>query len=68
MDTYSLKELCRESGGKNVICQFLSPSITISLAEVEEKRGYMVIEDKGVRRERERGTGACPSIHFQQVA
>lgn len=49
MDTYSLKELCRESGGKNVICQFLSPSITISLAEVEEKRGYMVIEDKGVR-------------------
>lgn len=48
MDTYSLMELCRESGGKNLICQLLSPSITISLAEVEEKRSYIVIVDKGV--------------------
>lgn len=44
-----MMELCKESGGKNVICQLLSPSITISLAEVEETRSYVVIVDKGVR-------------------
>lgn len=49
METYSLMELCKQSGGKNVICHLLSPIITISLAKVEEKRSYMVIVDNGVR-------------------
>lgn len=49
MDTYKLIELYKQSGGKNVIYHLLSPSITVSLAEIEENRSYMVIVDNGVR-------------------
>ena len=49
MNTYTLIELCKQSRKKNVICHLLAPSITISLDEVEERRSYMVVIDKGVR-------------------
>ena len=49
METYTLMELCKQSGTKNVICHLMAPSIKISLDEVDEKRSYMVITDNGVR-------------------
>ena len=49
MNTYTLMELCKQSGKKNIICHLMAPSITISLDEVEERRSYMVVIDKGLR-------------------
>ena len=49
MGTYTLMELCKQSGSGNVICHLMAPSKLISLDEVDENRSYIVIIDKGVR-------------------
>ena len=50
MVTIELLELYRWNSFKgNIICQLLAPSRSISLDNVEEKRSYMVVVDKGER-------------------
>ena len=49
MNEYTLIELNRWLGVKNIICQLLAPRQVISLNEVEETRSYIVAIDGGVR-------------------
>lgn len=49
MDEYTLIELNSKSGTKNIICQLLASSQTISLENVEETRSYVVAIDDAVR-------------------
>lgn len=49
MDEYTLIELNSKSGTKNIICQLLASSQTISLDNVEETRSYVVAIDDAVR-------------------
>ena len=49
MNEYTLIELNRWLGVKNIICQLLAPRQEISLNEVEETRSYIVAIDGGVR-------------------
>ena len=49
MNHYTLKELARRNGSKNIICQLLFPKQTINLNEIEEHRSYIVVIDNGIR-------------------
>ena len=49
MNEYTLIELIRWSGTKNIICQLLAPRCVISLNQVEETRSYIVAIDGGIR-------------------
>lgn len=49
MDSYTLIDLHKQDGTKNIIFQLLNPQRTISLGEVEQERSYIVAIDNGVR-------------------